>query len=114
MAAKPSSAISKTEQRPAARDPVADGPGKNAAKLFPDWAHRPILAPILREDALIRVRFRRSEAACFVGCKALLAARIELQHMTIPDYQTIMLPLLRFLADGRERSLGEAVEAISD
>jgi restriction system protein len=33
--------------------------------------------------------------------------------MTIPDYQTIMLPLLRFLSDGRERSLGEAVEAIS-
>src|SRR5437660_5610359 len=33
--------------------------------------------------------------------------------MTIPDYQTVMLPLLRFLSDGRERSLGEAVEAIS-
>jgi len=33
--------------------------------------------------------------------------------MTIPDYQTVMLPLLRFLGDGRERSLGEAVEAIS-
>ncbi len=33
--------------------------------------------------------------------------------MKIPDYQTIMLPLLRFLGDGRERSLGEAVEAIS-
>ncbi|HXB73761.1 MAG TPA: restriction endonuclease [Candidatus Acidoferrales bacterium] len=32
---------------------------------------------------------------------------------TIPDYQTLMLPLLRFLGDGRERSLGEAVEAIS-
>ena len=31
----------------------------------------------------------------------------------IPDYQTVMLPLLRFLGDGRERSLGEAVEAIS-
>lgn len=34
--------------------------------------------------------------------------------MTIPDYQTIMLPLLRFLGDGRERSLSEAVEAISE
>src|SRR5882672_2372784 len=33
--------------------------------------------------------------------------------MTIPDYQTVMLPLLRFLGDGRERSLGEAVETIS-
>jgi restriction system protein len=34
--------------------------------------------------------------------------------MTIPDYQTIMLPLLRLLGDGRERSLSEAIEAISD
>jgi restriction system protein len=34
--------------------------------------------------------------------------------MTIPDYQTAMLPLLRFLGDGQERSLREAVEAISD
>ena len=32
---------------------------------------------------------------------------------TIPDYQTLMLPLLRFLGDGRERSFGEAVEAIA-
>jgi len=34
--------------------------------------------------------------------------------MDIPDYQTVMLPLLRYLRDGHERSLGEAVEAISD
>jgi restriction system protein len=34
--------------------------------------------------------------------------------MTIPDYQTVMLPLLRFLGDGCERSVGEAVEAISN
>jgi restriction system protein len=33
--------------------------------------------------------------------------------MKIPDYQTIMLPLLRFLGDGRERPLGDPVEAIS-
>jgi len=33
--------------------------------------------------------------------------------MLIPDYQTVMLPLLRLLGDGRERSLAEAVEAIS-
>jgi restriction system protein len=33
--------------------------------------------------------------------------------MTIPVYQTVMLPLLRFLGDGRERSFGEAVEAIA-
>ncbi len=31
----------------------------------------------------------------------------------IPDYQTVMLPLLRYLGDGRERSAAEAVEAIS-
>jgi restriction system protein len=37
-----------------------------------------------------------------------------MQAMTIPDYQTLMLPLLRFLGDGRERSLAEAVEAISN
>jgi len=33
--------------------------------------------------------------------------------MLIPDYQTVMLPLLRLLGDGRERSLAEAVESIS-
>ena len=31
----------------------------------------------------------------------------------IPDYQTVMLPLLRFLGDGQERPSAEAVEAIS-
>ena len=31
----------------------------------------------------------------------------------IPDYQTVMLPLLRFLSDGQERSSAEAVEAVS-
>ena len=34
--------------------------------------------------------------------------------MAIPDYQTVMLPLLRFLRDGNEHSLGEAVDAVSD
>ena len=34
--------------------------------------------------------------------------------MAIPDYQTIMLPLLRLIGDDRERPLGEAVEAISE
>jgi restriction system protein len=34
--------------------------------------------------------------------------------MPIPDYQTVMLPLLRFLRDGREHSLGEAVDAVAD
>jgi restriction system protein len=33
--------------------------------------------------------------------------------MPIPDYQTLMLPLLRYFGDGQEHSLNEAVEAIS-
>jgi restriction system protein len=33
--------------------------------------------------------------------------------MSIPDYQTIMLPLLRFLSDGLEHLVSEAVEAMS-
>jgi restriction system protein len=33
--------------------------------------------------------------------------------MAIPDYQTVMLPLLRFLADGEEHSIGEVVDALS-
>jgi restriction system protein len=34
--------------------------------------------------------------------------------MAIPDYQTLMLPLLGFLADGREHNLAEATQTISD
>lgn len=34
--------------------------------------------------------------------------------MPIPDYQTVMLPLLRFLGDGREHTLGECVEAVAN
>lgn len=33
--------------------------------------------------------------------------------MTIPDYQTLMLPLLRFLGDGQERVVDEADEALA-
>ncbi|MBS0183482.1 MAG: hypothetical protein JSS39_13860, partial [Nitrospira sp.] len=32
--------------------------------------------------------------------------------MAIPDYQTVMLPLLHSLKDGKEHSIGEAVEAL--
>lgn len=32
--------------------------------------------------------------------------------MAIPDYQTVMLPLLHFLKDGKEHSIGEVVEAL--
>src|SRR5438093_815845 len=32
--------------------------------------------------------------------------------MPIPDYQTVMLPLLRFTGDGREHSLREAIEKL--
>ncbi|HEY6712889.1 MAG TPA: winged helix-turn-helix domain-containing protein, partial [Rubrobacter sp.] len=34
--------------------------------------------------------------------------------MTIPDYQTVMLPLLRFAADGQEHSLRGAIENLAD
>jgi restriction system protein len=34
--------------------------------------------------------------------------------MPIPDFQTIMLPLLRFLSDGREHTNQEAVDALAD
>jgi restriction system protein len=34
--------------------------------------------------------------------------------MTVPDFQTIMLPLLRFASDGKEHSVHEAVEKLAD
>jgi restriction system protein len=34
--------------------------------------------------------------------------------MAIPDYQTIMLPLLKFAADEKEHSLREAIDTLSD
>jgi restriction system protein len=34
--------------------------------------------------------------------------------MAIPDYQTVMLPLLKFLHDGEEHSLREAIDALAD
>lgn len=34
--------------------------------------------------------------------------------MPIPDYQAIMLPLLRFASDGKEHSLSEALDPIAD
>jgi restriction system protein len=33
--------------------------------------------------------------------------------MTVPDYQSLMLPLLKFAADGNEHSLGEAIEVLA-
>ena len=33
--------------------------------------------------------------------------------MAIPDYQTAMLPVLQFLADGKEHHIGEVVEAVA-
>lgn len=33
--------------------------------------------------------------------------------MPIPDYQTLMLPLLRFSSDGKEHSLADAVDALA-
>jgi len=34
--------------------------------------------------------------------------------MAIPDYQTIMLPLLQFLADEKEHNIGEVVDALAE
>ena len=34
--------------------------------------------------------------------------------MTIPDYQTIMLPLLRFAGDKKEHSIREGIDHLSD
>lgn len=34
--------------------------------------------------------------------------------MAIPDYQSIMLPLLEFAGDGQEHSLRETIEALAD
>ena len=34
--------------------------------------------------------------------------------VTIPDYQTVMLPLLRFAADKREHSTREAIEELAN
>lgn len=36
-----------------------------------------------------------------------------LPTMTIPDYQTVMLPLLRFLSDKQERPMAQVVEAMA-
>jgi len=33
--------------------------------------------------------------------------------MAIPDYQTVMLPLLRFLSDRQERAMAQVVEAMA-
>lgn len=34
--------------------------------------------------------------------------------MAIPDYQTVMLPLLRFLKDGKEHNIGEVVDSLAN
>lgn len=34
--------------------------------------------------------------------------------MPIPDYQTVMLPLLRFLHDGKEHNIGEVVDSLAE
>jgi restriction system protein len=34
--------------------------------------------------------------------------------MTIPDYQTLMLPVIRLADDGREHSLREAIEEVAE
>ncbi|HWP56372.1 MAG TPA: winged helix-turn-helix domain-containing protein [Candidatus Acidoferrales bacterium] len=34
--------------------------------------------------------------------------------MAVPDFQTIMLPLMRYCQDGKEHSMSETVDALSD
>jgi restriction system protein len=34
--------------------------------------------------------------------------------MAIPDYQTVMLPLLQFLSDGKEHNIGEVVDRLTE
>ena len=34
--------------------------------------------------------------------------------MAIPDYQTVMLPLLKLAADGKEHKVREAIEDLAD
>jgi restriction system protein len=34
--------------------------------------------------------------------------------MAIPDYQTLMLPILKFMGDQREHSLREAIDTLAD
>jgi restriction system protein len=34
--------------------------------------------------------------------------------MTIPDYQSVLLPLLCYAADGQEHSVREAIEELAD
>ncbi len=34
--------------------------------------------------------------------------------MTVPDYQSVMLPLLKALGDGEEHSLHEVIETLAD
>lgn len=34
--------------------------------------------------------------------------------MPIPDYQSIMLPLLKFVSDKKEHSMREAIEHLAD
>jgi len=34
--------------------------------------------------------------------------------LAIPDYQTVMLPLLRLAADGKEHKVREAIEDLAD
>lgn len=34
--------------------------------------------------------------------------------MTIPDYQTFMLPVIKYVSDGNEHTLHETISALSD
>jgi len=42
------------------------------------------------------------------------ADNMEVCKVAIPDYQTVMLPLLRYAGDGEEHSLRETIDALAD
>ena len=44
------------------------------------------------------------------ACATLASERND--NMAIPDYQSLMLPLLRFIEDKQEHSLREAIDAL--
>jgi restriction system protein len=44
----------------------------------------------------------------------MILRKRRVSDVSIPDYQAIMLPLLKYAADGKEHSLRETIEALSD
>src|SRR6478609_7440103 len=45
---------------------------------------------------------------------AIVASYIAGERLSIPDYQSLMRPLLEFGADGREKNINEAIRHLAD